>query len=95
MSHVLKMPFLAAAILATMLLPDQAGAASESSAPMTVIVFKGERPVPPAAGTPLVPVAGAECPTGSGAYCSDELPYCCPGVSVDPYCAKNVKGCTK
>lgn len=39
--------------------------------------------------------AGAECPTGSGKYCSDEHPYCCPGVNVDPYCATNVNGCTK
>jgi hypothetical protein len=39
--------------------------------------------------------AGAECPTGSGNYCSDELPYCCPGVSVDPYCAADVNGCTQ
>lgn len=46
--------------------------------------------------TPGMQVArGAECPTGSGKYCSDSLPYCCPGVSVAPYCAKNVNGCTK
>jgi hypothetical protein len=46
-----------------------------------------------APGTQLA--RGAECPTGSGKYCSDSLPYCCPGVSVAPYCAKNVNGCTK
>jgi hypothetical protein len=38
---------------------------------------------------------GAECPRGSGKYCSDTTPYCCPGVSVAPYCATNVNGCTK
>ena len=31
---------------------------------------------------------GSERPTGSGKYCSDELPYCCPGVSVDPILRK-------
>jgi hypothetical protein len=40
-------------------------------------------------------VAGAECPTGSGSYCGDDLPYCCPGVSVAAYCAKDVNGCTQ
>jgi hypothetical protein len=40
-------------------------------------------------------VAGAECPTGSGSYCGDELPYCCPGVNVAAYCAKDVNGCTQ
>jgi hypothetical protein len=42
-----------------------------------------------------VRIAGAECPTGSGSYCSDELPYCCPGISVGPYCAADVNGCTQ
>jgi hypothetical protein len=39
--------------------------------------------------------AGAECPTGSGNFCSDELPYCCPGINVAPYCATDVSGCTE
>jgi hypothetical protein len=39
--------------------------------------------------------AGAECPTGSGNFCSDELPYCCPGINVAPYCATDVSGCTQ
>jgi len=67
------------------------------SLPLTPIVFAPDgRLLAQDNKTPyLVPVAGAECPTSSGNYCSDELPYCCPGVSVDPYCAKDVNGCTQ
>jgi len=36
--------------------------------------------------------AGAECPAASGAYCSDELPYCC-GTPGNYYCAKDVNSC--
>lgn len=35
---------------------------------------------------------GAECPAASGAYCSDEFPYCC-GTPGNYYCAKDVNSC--
>ncbi len=35
---------------------------------------------------------GAECPASSGAYCSDEFPYCC-GTPGNYYCAKDVNSC--
>ena len=42
---------------------------------------------------PAVKIArGAECPAASGAYCSDEFPYCC-GTPGNYYCAKDVNSC--
>ena len=75
----------------------EVGAKSEQALPLTPIAYTPNgKPVTATKTAPNgVRVAGAECPTGSGSYCSDELPYCCPGVSVDPYCAKDVNGCTQ
>ncbi len=76
-------------------LPALPGVAADGALPMTPIVFKPDG-VPVATSQPeLTPVAGSECPTGSGNYCSDELPYCCPGINVAPYCAADVNGCTQ
>jgi len=36
--------------------------------------------------------SGSECPAASGAYCSDEFPYCC-GTPGNYYCATDVNGC--
>lgn len=95
MTHLLK-----GLVLATGLFMAGAPAVAGERAfvPMTPIAYApanggDTQGRPPSSGTRLA--AGAECPTGSGSYCSDELPYCCPGVNVDPYCAKNVNGCTE
>ncbi len=40
----------------------------------------------------LLIARGAECPAASGAYCSDEFPYCC-GTPGNYYCAKDVNSC--
>lgn len=69
---------------------------AEQALPMTPVAYSpdGVPRAAPAAPDGLL-VAGAECPTGSGSYCSDELPYCCPGVNTAAYCAADVNGCTK
>jgi hypothetical protein len=36
---------------------------------------------------------GAECPSGSGRYCSNALPYCCRSASGSVYCAPNAGAC--
>ncbi|MBZ0218707.1 MAG: hypothetical protein K8F25_19275 [Fimbriimonadaceae bacterium] len=38
---------------------------------------------------------GAECPSGSGRYCSNALPYCCRSADGSVYCAPNTGGCTR
>lgn len=38
---------------------------------------------------------GAECPRGSGRYCSNALPYCCRSASGSVYCAPNAGACTR
>lgn len=68
---------------------------SQPGVPLTVAAVPLEKPASAVPQATAIPVAGAECPTGSGSYCSDELPYCCPGVSTSAYCAKDVNGCTK
>lgn len=68
--------------------------AEGSDLPMTPVAFRPDL-AEPDSRRGVIPVAGAECPTGSGDYCSDELPYCCPGVNTSAYCAADVNGCTK
>ncbi len=69
---------------------------AEERLPLTPIAYSSDG-VPSAvpAAPDQVLVAGAECPTGSGSYCGDDLPYCCPGVNTAAYCAADVNGCTK
>lgn len=65
-------------------------ALNDSGLPQTNKSLKALRPK-----SSIRVATGAECPTGSGKYCSDTTPYCCPGINVSPYCATNVNGCTK
>ncbi len=44
------------------------------------------------AGAKMQLARGNECPASSGAYCSDEFPYCC-GTPGNYYCAKDVNSC--
>lgn len=84
----------AIAAIATSLLATPA-LAEDAVLPMTPAAFRPDVVSPGQSGNAVVPVAGAECPAGSGSYCSDELPYCCPGVNTSAYCAADVNGCTK
>ncbi len=69
---------------------------AEDRLPLTPVAYSSDGvPSAATAKSNQVLVAGAECPTGSGSYCSDELPYCCPGVNTAAYCAADVNGCTK
>jgi hypothetical protein len=69
--------------------------AGEANVRLTEIAFRPNAAEAIPQSWPVVPVAGSECPTGGGSYCSDSLPYCCPGINVAAYCAADVNGCTQ
>ena len=97
MLHTLVKPVFGIACVLAVTSGGQAGELFTPAVPMTPIVYSpdGRLVAPPADRPDITRVAGAECPNGSGSYCSDEYPYCCPGVNVAAYCAKDVNGCTE